>query len=46
MTGLDFLAAAYAAIWIVIFLYLLSLGRRAGRLERELEDLRQDGTRR
>jgi CcmD family protein len=41
MRGLDFLAAAYTAIWIVLFAYLLSLGRRARRLEREVEDLRR-----
>ena len=41
MKGLDFLAAAYTAIWIAIFLYLLSISRRARRLERELRDLRR-----
>ena len=41
MIGLHFLAAAYAAIWVILFVYMLSLGRRARRLERELEDLRR-----
>ena len=40
MTGLNFLAAAYTGIWVGFFFYLLSLGRRARRLERELEALR------
>jgi CcmD family protein len=39
MKGLDFLAAAYTAIWLIIFVYLLSLARRASRLERELDEL-------
>ncbi len=39
MKGLQFLAAAYTAIWIGIFLYVFSIGRRARRLERELDDL-------
>jgi CcmD family protein len=43
MSGLDYLAAAYFAIWIALFLYLLSIGRRAKRLEKELAELeRQD----
>jgi CcmD family protein len=39
MSGLDYLAAAYFAIWIALFLYLLSIGRRAKRLEKELAEL-------
>lgn len=46
MIGLNFLAAAYAAIWVILFVYMLSLGRRASRLERELEDLRRREVRR
>jgi CcmD family protein len=41
MKGLNYLAAAYTAIWIAIFVYVLSIGRRASRLEREIEDLRR-----
>jgi CcmD family protein len=41
MRGLNYLAAAYTAIWIALFLYLLSIGRRARRLERELAELRK-----
>ena len=43
MKGLNYLAAAYTAIWIALFLYLLSIGRRARRLEREIEELRKSG---
>lgn len=40
MIGLEYLAAAYAAIWGLLFLYVLGLGRRARRLEADLEELR------
>lgn len=40
MIGLGYLAAAYTAVWIGLFLYLLSIGRRASRMERELDELR------
>jgi CcmD family protein len=43
MKGLGYLAAAYTAIWIALFVYLLSIGRRARRLEREVEELRRGG---
>ena len=42
MNGLYFLAAAYTAIWLLLFGYVFTLSRRAGRLERELEGLRRD----
>jgi CcmD family protein len=41
MKGLYYLAAAYTAVWIAIFAYLLSIGRRTSRLEREIEELRR-----
>jgi CcmD family protein len=41
MTGLDYLFAAYTAVWIALFGYLLTIGRRARRLEREIADLRR-----
>lgn len=41
MKGLAYLAAAYTAVWIAIFAYLVSMGRRASRLERELDELRR-----
>jgi CcmD family protein len=41
MKGLYYLFAAYTAVWLALFGYLLSIGRRARRLEREIEDLRR-----
>ncbi|HYU17465.1 MAG TPA: CcmD family protein [Chloroflexota bacterium] len=38
--SLGFLFAAVLATWLVIFLYLLSLGGRLAALQRELEALR------
>jgi CcmD family protein len=35
-----FLFSAYGAIWTLLALYLIRLGRRHRALERELEDLR------
>ena len=31
--------AAYAAVWVALLIYMLSLWRRIGRLERELADV-------
>ena len=39
MKGLYFLGAAYTVIWVGLFVYLLSLGRRASRLEQEIDTL-------
>lgn len=39
MKGLYYLAAAYTAVWVAIFAYLLSIGRRARKLESEIEQL-------
>lgn len=41
MTNLSYLFAAYAAVWIGLFVYLLRLGRRTRELEEELEELRR-----
>ncbi|HEY8516773.1 MAG: CcmD family protein [Thermodesulfobacteriota bacterium] len=41
MKGLNYLFAAYTAVWLAIFVYLLSIGRKARRLERELEEIRR-----
>lgn len=43
MKGLYFLAVAYAGVWVALFAYLLALGRRASRLEREIEALEAGG---
>jgi len=41
MTHFPYLFAAYAAVWIGLFGYLLRLGRRSRELEEELRDLRR-----
>lgn len=46
MKGLYFLAAAYTVIWVGLFVYLMSLGQRARRLEQELDALESDSGRR
>jgi CcmD family protein len=41
MKNLDFLFAAYTAIWVLLFLYVSTISRRNRSLERELEELRE-----
>ncbi|HYV55894.1 MAG TPA: CcmD family protein [Candidatus Nitrosopolaris sp.] len=41
MTHFPYLFAAYAAVWIGLFGYLLRLGRRSRELEEEMRDLRR-----
>ena len=38
---MPYLFAAFCAVWIVLFLYLLSLSRRHSELAREVETLRE-----
>jgi CcmD family protein len=38
---MPYLFAAFCAVWIVLFLYLLSLSRRQQSLTREVEALRK-----
>jgi CcmD family protein len=38
---MSYLFAAFCAVWIVLFLYLLSLSRRQQSLAREVEALRK-----
>ena len=38
---LLYLFAAYTVVWLGIFLYLFSLGRRSRTLDREVRELRQ-----
>ena len=40
MENLNFLFAAYTAIWVMLCLYVLVLSRRNRALEREIHDLR------
>ena len=41
MTNLPYLFAAYAAVWIGLYVYLLRLGRRHRELEEEVHELRR-----
>ena len=38
---MTYLFAAYAAVWIALFLYLLRLERRSRELEEEIHELRR-----
>jgi len=46
MDKFPYLFAAYSIVWIVIFLYVVSLDRRARRTERNLEELKRSLTQR
>ena len=39
MENLHYLFAAFAAVWIVLFAYLVHLNRRTGELGRQLAEL-------
>jgi len=41
MTNLSFLFAAYAAIWVLLFLYIANIARRNRSLQREIDELRE-----
>ena len=41
MDHFPYLFAAYTTVWVVLFLYVLSLDRRALRAEREVEELKR-----
>jgi CcmD family protein len=41
VTNLNFLFAAYTAVWVLLFLYILVLSRRNRSLEKEIEELRE-----
>jgi CcmD family protein len=41
MDHFPYLFAAYSVVWMVLFLYVLSLDRRSRRAEKELQGLRQ-----
>jgi CcmD family protein len=41
VTNFPYLFAAYAAVWIALFVYLLRLQRKTRDLEEELEELRR-----
>jgi CcmD family protein len=39
MEHFPYLFAAYSVLWVLLFLYLLSIDRRTRRAEKELESL-------
>ena len=41
MMNLNFLFAAYTAIWVLLFLYMLMVSRHNRALQKEIEELRQ-----
>lgn len=41
MTNLSYLFAAYAVVWVAVFLYLFGISRKRARLEQELKELKQ-----
>jgi CcmD family protein len=41
VTNLSYLFAAYAVVWVGIFLYCLRLGRRNRELEEEVREIRR-----
>jgi CcmD family protein len=41
MANLDFLFAAYSAVWILLFCFILMVSRRNRALEKEIEELRE-----
>ena len=41
MTNLGFLFAAYTAVWVVLFLYILMVARQNRALRREIDELRE-----
>lgn len=40
MENLSYLFAAYSAVWVVLFLYILSLWRKQNRIEEDIERLK------
>ncbi len=43
MKNLNFLVAAYIAIWLIFCGYLFSVARRMGTLQDDVRRLKQDG---
>jgi len=41
MDNLNYLFAAFTAVWALIFVYVMVLSRRNRALEREIEELRE-----
>ncbi len=43
MKNLNFLAAAYIAIWLIFCGYLFSVAKRMGQLKEDIRRLKQNG---
>jgi len=41
VTNLSYLFAAYTAVWVALFVYVLRLERRSRELEEEIRELRR-----
>jgi CcmD family protein len=41
VTNLNFLFAAYTAIWVLLFVYVFLLSRRNRSVQKEIDELRQ-----
>jgi CcmD family protein len=41
MKNFDYLFAAWTCVWVVFFLYEVSIARRLSRVRKELDDLKQ-----
>jgi CcmD family protein len=41
VANLNFLFAAYTAIWVLLFLYILMLSRRNRTMQKEIDELRE-----
>ena len=41
MTNLGYLFAAYTAVWVALFVYVVRLQRRSRELEEEIRELRR-----
>ena len=41
VTNLNFLFAAYTAVWVLLFAYILMVSRRNRTLQKEIDELRQ-----
>jgi len=41
VTNIGYRFAAYTAVWVALFVYVLRLGRRSRELEEEIRELRR-----
>jgi len=45
MDSITYLVAAYAVVWVMMFLYLFSISRRERKIQRELIELNRIASR-